>query len=151
LGLWASDHTTSMYAYQANNEDGSPLNRWMPFGELKLEGLPMLKAAIAALPREFDDWCYGYGADLGARDPFALTILAFSPSDPWRRFFHVFSFEKRRMYVRLIAELLIGKKAVAKVLRGEVYDELGGLFGLTGWPVAAAADLAGLGQMVLDE
>lgn len=151
LGLWASDHTTSMYAYQAHDENGKLLNRWMPYGELKLEGLPMLKAAIAALPKEFDDWLYGYGADLGSRDPFALTILAFSPADPWRRFFHVFSFEKRRMHIRLIAELLIGKEAATAAVRGEVYDELGGLFGLTGWPVAAVADLAGLGEMVIEE
>jgi hypothetical protein len=160
LGLWASDHTTSMYAYQANHEDGSPLNRWMPLGDLKLDPadwsdtgktIRAMKAAIAALPMEFDDWQFAYGADLGSRDPFALTILAFSPSDPWRRFFHVFSFEKRRMYVRLFAELLIGKEAVAQVLRSGVYSELGGLFALTGWPVAAVADLAGLGQMVLDE
>ena len=151
LGLWASDHTTSMYAYQAHAADGSLLNRWAPYGELKLEGIPMLKAAIAALPKEHTDYLYGYGTDLGARDPFALTILAFSPSDPWRRFFHVFSFERRRMYPRLIAELLIGEDAVKARLRGEVYTELGGLFGLTGWPVAAVADLAGLGEMVIDE
>jgi hypothetical protein len=153
LGLWASDHTTAMYAYQAHNEDGTPLNQWMPCGDLKLEGLPMLKAALAALPREFEDWLFGYGMDLGARDPFALTIFAFSPSDPWRRYFHVFSFEQRRMYPRRIAELLIGPEAVDQALRGEVYDvtELGGVFGLTGWPVAMVADLAGLGEMVIDE
>lgn len=151
LGLWASDHTTSMYAYQAYNEAGALLNRWAPYGELKLEGIPMLKAAIAALPKERTDYLFGYGADLGARDPFALTILAFSPTDPWRRFFHVFSFEKRRMYPRTIAELLIGEEAVSARLRGEVYTEYGGLFGLTGWPVSAVADLAGLGEMVTDE
>jgi hypothetical protein len=151
LGLWASDHTTAMYAYQAYNDDGTPLNQWLPFGDVKLEGLPMLKAAIAALPEGFDDWQFGYGADLGSRDPFALTILAFAPSDPWRRFFHVFSFERRRMYPRTIAELLIGKEAADKAVRSEVYTEVGGLFGLTGWPVAAVADLAGLGDMVLDE
>jgi hypothetical protein len=160
LGLWARDHTTSMYAYQAHHEDGTPFNRWTPLGDLKLDPkdwgdvgktYQVLQRAIAALPKEFDDYLYGYGADLGSRDPFALTIKAFSPTDPLRRFFHVFSFEKRRMYERLIAEMLIGKEAVAKVLRGEVYDELGGLFGLTGWPVAAVADLAGLGETVLDE
>lgn len=151
LGLWASDHTTSMYAYQARGEDGALFNRWMPYGERKLEGLPMLKAAIAALPRDRRDWLYGYGFDLGSRDPFALVIFAFSPSDSRRRFWHVFSFEKRRMHPRTIAELLIGPEAAAKALRGEVYTELGGVFGLTGWPVASAVDQAGLGDMILDE
>ncbi|HZJ68276.1 MAG TPA: hypothetical protein VFD36_32465 [Kofleriaceae bacterium] len=160
MGLWASDHTTSMYAYQAHTEDGALFNRWEPLGDLKLDPadwgdtgktIRVLKRALAALPPEYDDYLFGYGADLGSRDPFALTIKAFSPSDPWRRFFHVYSFERRRMHPRTIAELLIGPEAVAKVLRGEVYNELGGLFGLTGWPVAAVADLAGLGEMVLDE
>lgn len=151
LGLWARDHTTSMYAYQARDADGKLLNAWLPYGDQKLEGLPMLKAAIAALPKDLDGWQYGYGADLGSRDPFALTILAFSPTDPWRRFYHVFSFERRRMYPSVIAELLIGKAAAEKALRGEVYTEYGGLFGLTGWPVAAVADLAGLGEMITDE
>lgn len=160
LGLWASDHTTSMYTYQAHNEDGTPFNRWSLLGDLKFDPgdwgdngktIQVLKLALARLPKEFDDWLFGYGADLGSRDPFALTILAFSPSDPWRRFFHVFSFERRRMYIGLIAELLIGPEAVKRVLRKEPFGELGGLFSLTGWPVAAVADLAGLGQLVLDE
>lgn len=155
LGLWASDHTTSMYAYQAYREDGKTLfNRWEPFNsKLKLEGVQALAAAIASLPAGFDDWLYGYGADLGSRDPFALSIIAVSPTDPHRRFIHVFSFEKRRMRIRAIAEMLIGPDAVAQLLRGEIpdLDKLGGLFGLTGWPVAFVADLAGLGETVLDE
>lgn len=150
LGLWASDHTTAMYAYRAHGEDGGSLNQWAPYGDRKLEGLPMLEAAVAALP-DFEEWLFGYGFDLGSRDPFALTIFAFAPTDPLRRFFHVFSFERRRMYPKLIAELLIGPEAVAMALRGEVYEEPGGLFGITGWPVAAVADLAGLGETVIDE
>ncbi len=160
LGLWARDHTTAMYAYQAHDDKGRPFNRWDPLGDLKLDEkdwgdvgktYQVLQRALAALPKEFDDYLFGYGADLGARDPFALTIKALSPTDPHRRYFHVFSFEKRRMYPRTIAEMLIGKEAVEQTLRGEVPDEIGGLFGLTGWPVAAVADLAGLGEMVLDE
>jgi len=159
LGLWASDHTTSMYAYQAHDEDGKLFNRWEPLDDLKLEPadwgdttktIQVLKRAIAALPKEHDDYLYGYGADLGSRDPFALTIKAFSPSDPWRRFFHVFSFERRRMYPAKIADLLIGPEAAELARRGQTY-EAGGLFGLTGWPVSAVADLAGLGEMILDE
>lgn len=152
LGLWASDHTTSMYAYQAHNADGTLFNRWEPF-EGKLEGVQALAAAIASLPPELEDWLYGYGLDLGSRDPFALSIIALSPTDPHRRFFHVFSFEKVRMRIRAMAELMIGPEAVTKLLRGEIPDpdRLGGLFGLTGWPVAIVADLAGLGETVIDE
>jgi hypothetical protein len=160
LGLWARDHTTAMYAYQAHDADGKPFNQWNPLSDLKLDEkdwgdasktYQVLQRAIAALPEEFDDWLYGYGADLGSRDPFALTIKAFSPSDPQRRYFHVYSFEKRRMYPRTIAELLIGPEAAKLAANNEVYTELGGVFGLTGWPVAAVADLAGLGEMVTDE
>ncbi len=150
LGKWAQDNTTSMYAYQAH-KDGQLFNRWEPYGARKLEGVTAIKAAIAALPPGIDDWMFGYGMDLGSRDPFALTVKAFSPSDSLRRIWHVFSFEKRRMYARLIAELLIGGDAVEKALRGEIYDEVGGLFGVTGWPAAIVADLAGLGETLIDE
>lgn len=148
---WARNDTTSIYSYRAHNADGSLKNRWEPLEGQKLEGVAMLKAAIAKLPDEFVDYLYGYGADLGARDPFALNIIAFSPSDPRRRYWHVLSFERREMYVRLIAELLIGEEAVKLAMRGEVYTEVGGCFGVTGWPVAAVADLAGLGETIILE
>lgn len=154
LGLWARDDTTSIYAYQARREDGSLFNRWEPLGKLKLEGVAQLEAAIAALPDledESAEWFFGYGIDLGSRDPFSLNIAAFSPTDPRRHYYHVFSFERRRMHPRKIAELLIGTEAVTALLRGEVPEEFGGLFGLTGWPIAIVADLAGLGETVIDE
>jgi len=151
MARWASDDTTSIYQYQAHTKDGQPFNEWKPFGDRKLEGVAMLEAAVAALPKEFDDYLFGYGQDLGAKDPYALNIVAFSPSDRKRRFWHVFSFEKRKMYAKTIATLLIGEEAVAKAMRGEVYTETGGLFGVTGWPVAIVADLAGLGETLIDE
>jgi hypothetical protein len=153
LGLWARDDTTSMYAYRARDEHGALFNRWEPLAGRKLEGVAQLEAAIAALP-DLDDeraeWFFGYGIDLGARDPFALNIAAFSPTDPRRHYYHVFSFERRRMHPRKIAELLIGPEAVATILRGDIPEEFGGLFGLTGWPIAIVADLAGLGETVID-
>lgn len=150
LGKWAADHTTSMYQYRAHVA-GKLFNRWEPFGNKKLEGLMQIKAAIAALPKDLTDPLFGYGIDLGSRDPFALNILAFSPDDKQRRFFHVFSFEKRRMYANEIAKLLIGDEAVSIAMQGGVYTELGGLFGITGWPPAIVADLAGLGETLIDE
>ncbi len=148
--VWAADDTLNIYAYQAHRE-GKPWNQWKPYGDRKLEGVAALQAAIKALPDEFVDYLYGYGLDLGARDPFALTVLAFSPSDAARRFWHVYSFERRRMYAKTIAELLIGPEAVAIAMRGEIYTTPGGLFGLTGWPVAIVADLAGLGDAIILE
>lgn len=150
-GRWAADNTTTMYAYRAHDADGVPVNQWDPLDGRKLEGVQALTAAVAKLPAELDDWLYGYGQDLGSRDPYALNIAAYSPSDPQRRIFHVFSFGQRKMYARLIAELLIGEEAVAQALRGEVYTEVGGLFGVTGWPPAIVADLAGLGETLVDE
>jgi hypothetical protein len=161
-GRWAADSTTMIYQYRARLHgdeaaaagvpDGALWNQWSPYGDRKLEGLDMIKAAIAALPRGFDDWMFGYGIDLGARDPFALNIKAFSPSDGLRRFFHVFSFEQRGMYTRQIATMLIGEKAVALAFAGLPFlDELGGLFGVTGWPIAIVADHSGNGQTILDD
>jgi hypothetical protein len=150
MARWASDNTTTIYQYQAH-KDGKAFNQWKPFGDTKLEGVAMLEAAIKGLPKEFDDYLYGYGQDLGAKDPYALNIVAFSPSDRQRRLWHVFSFEKRKMYAKAIATLLIGEEAVAKAMRGEVYTEVGGLYGVTGWPVAIVADLAGLGETVILE
>jgi hypothetical protein len=166
LGLWAADNTTSMYAYRPHRADGTPFNQWDPLGWSALDwdtyrgmefpeqarrAVEQLKAAVKKLPPELHDWMFGYGMDLGARDPFALDITAFSPSDKARRFFHVCSFDRRKMYAKLIAELLIGVEAVAMAMRGEVYTEVGGLFGVTGWPPAIVADLAALGETVIDE
>ena len=65
---------------------------------------------------------------------------------------HVFGLERREMYAKEIATVLIGEAAVKQVLRGAgLPDKLGGLFGLTGWPVAIVADLAGLGEAILLE
>jgi hypothetical protein len=166
---WAADNTTTMYAYRAHDEHGAPFNQWDPLGwsaldwdayrsmefpEQATRAVTMARTAIAKVPRELQgELLFGFGMDLGARDPFALNVRAFSPSDPERRFWHVCSFDRRKMYARLIAELLIGPVAVAKVLRGETYDDedLGGLFRVTGWPVAIVADLAALGETIIDE
>lgn len=150
-GKWAADNTTAIYTYRAHSADGTPFNRWDPYDGKKLEGLVALKTAIDKLPSDLSDWLFGYGLDLGSKDPFALNILAFSPTDAQRRFFHVYSFEKRHMYARTIAELLIGTEATEKAIRSEVYDQVGGLFGVTGWPPAIVADLAGLGETLIDE
>lgn len=156
LAIWAANDTLNMYDYRARREgaDASLLNRWEPTGETPLEGLALLEAAIAALKKlrpEITDWLFAYGIDLGWRDPFALTILAFSPSDPRRCFYHVYSFERRKMRPSTIAALLLGEEEAKRVAAGDYPDKYGGLFGRTGWPVAIVADLAGNGESVTDE
>lgn len=165
-GRWAADNTTTMYAYRAHGPDGAPLNQWDPLGwaasdwsaydamefpEQARRAVWMIKTAVSKLPPEHSDWLFGYGQDLGSRDPYALNIVAFSPTDPHRRMFHVCCFGRRKMYAKLIAELLIGEDAVAQAARGQTYTEVGGLFGITDWPPAIVADLAGLGETLIDE
>jgi hypothetical protein len=155
LGLWAADVALAMYHYLARHDDGRICNMWDPLdlanGGAKLEGVAMLEACVAALPDDFDDWMFAYGMDMGSRDPMALNVIAFSPSDRARRFFHVLSFERRAMHAKLIAELLVGPEAVRIAMGGGAYTVLGGLFGITGWPVAIVADLAHLGEAVIAE
>ncbi|MBA2540466.1 MAG: hypothetical protein H0V17_12570 [Deltaproteobacteria bacterium] len=145
LGEWAADDTTNIYQYQATLEDGTPWNQWDP------ERLP---SGFAKLPDTFSDWLYGYGLDMGSKDPFANNVFALSPSDPKRELWHVYSFGKTKMYAKLIAIHLIGEEAVEKVLRGERVDydaPGGGCLEVTGWPAAIVADLAALGEAVIDE
>lgn len=147
---WAANNTTTMYQYRAH-VDEKPWNQWSPLGGQKLELVQMLEAAVKALPADLSGWLFGYGQDLGSRDPYALDIFALCPTDRQRRMWHVGWFDRRKMHPRTIAEVLIGATATEKAMRGEVYTELGGAFGVTGWPVAIVADLAGLGEMVIDE
>lgn len=165
LGLWAADNTTSMYSYQAHR-DGDAWNQWSPIGWTATDwddyfALPfeeqakkcawMVQECVKALPAKFTDYLFGYGSDLGSRDPYALNVRAFSPSDPERKLYHVGCFSRRDMFPRLLAELLIGPEATATAMQGRVYTKPGGLYGVTGWPAAHVADLAGLGEMVTGE
>jgi len=141
LGLWAADDTDTVFKYRPFLDDGTPWNQWDPFGDHKLEGIQALKAAIAKLGEMgLKDLRFVYPGDMGHTDPFALNILAFSPSDRLRRIFHVLAFERTSMYARPIAELLAGPEAVARLLRGESMEPLGGLLGVTGWPDASVLD-----------
>jgi hypothetical protein len=145
LGLWAQDDTENIYKYRPT-VDGEPWNQWDPPRDAS--------TGFAKLPDTFSDWLYGYGQDMGSKDPYALNIFAMSPSDPSRTLYHVYCFGKTSMYARTIATLLIGEEAVARVLRGENidYEKTGtGTFAVTGWPTAIVADLAALGEAVINE
>lgn len=133
LGRWAADDTENVYRYRPHTEDGKPWNQWDP---------PRNPATgLAELPAG-GDWQYVYALDMGHSDPLALNIFAFDPNYD-QKLRHIYCFEKRGMYARTIAELLLGPDLDP--------DDPDGLFGATGWPSAAVADLAGLGGAVLDE
>lgn len=144
LGEWAADNTENIYQYRAFFE-GQRWNSWTP----EIDGT----TGFAKLPDGFKDWHFGYGADMGSKDPFALNVFAFSPSDTSRTLYHVYSFGRTQMYARAIAKLLIGEEAVVKTLRGEQVNEKEwkGAFAVTGWPAAFVADLAHLGEAVILE
>ncbi len=130
-GQWASDHTDRVFRYQPHL-DGKPWNQWDPLNGSAIEGIGALKLALAALPTDVGTWHFVVIMDSGSRDPFALSVFAFAPSDAQRRLFHVFSFERTGMYAKLIAEMLIGPELRA--------DQPAGIFGLVGWPDAVEID-----------
>lgn len=134
LGKWATDAAELVYRYQAH-KDGQPWNQWDP------ERVGPMK--IAKLPDTYKDWNYGFGMDLGAKDPFALQVLAVSPSDPTRTVYHVWELERPEMYPKPIAQVLLGE--------GHNCRKPEGLIGAIGWPNAIVIDLAHLGANYLKE
>lgn len=144
-GIWAADDTEMMFKYRAQ-KDGADWNQWDP---------PRDRRGFAILPKgpdgkERTDWHYAYGFDMGHSDPFAVVVWAFSPSDTTRTLYHVYSFEKPKMYARLIAQLLLG--ADEKAPNGCCpHEKPEGVFKSTGWPVGLVSDMTHLGPAVLDE
>lgn len=135
LAQWAADNTNNIYHFKPRLEDGTLWNVWNPE---RIGGL-----LIGKLPEGRNDWLYVLGADMGSSDPFALHVLAASPTDPERRIYHLFEFYRPKMYARLIAELLLGPELSL--------DRPGGVIGAIGWPAAMVADMSHLGGSVLDE
>lgn len=135
LGLWAGDDTENVFKYRAHLDDGTPWNQWDP--ELNPLG-------FAKLPKQYGEWQYSYGMDLGESDPFALEIFAWSPHDPDKNLYHVYEhIHEGTMYSKKLAELLIGEP-----LRAESPE---GCIGHSGWPTGLVADMAGLGGAILKE
>jgi len=138
LGLWAADFTGRVFQYRPDR------HQWNPHGEFPLDGVQGLKAAIAALhAMGIKDLHFVMAADGGHNDPFALTMLAFSPTDQQRRTWHVMSFEKAGMYYRPEAELIAGAESIDRMLKGGTLEPLGGVLGVTGWPDASVMDTDG--------
>lgn len=132
LGQWAADDTESIYRYRAHDlTTGADHNQWDP---------PIdPRTRVAKLPE--GDWRYVYGLDLGHSDPMAVVIFAYQPSERILR--QIYNFEKRGMFAKTIAELLLGPELD--------HENPTGLFGVTGWPEAIVADTSNLGGALLDE
>jgi hypothetical protein len=122
-GRWAADATTTVFKFDPEK------NLWNPAKDV--EGLLLLKAALAALPAGHT-WHFVVADDMGHGDPFACNVFAFSPTDPDRRIWHVYWYERTGMYARPIAELTIGAGLNA--------TKPAGIFGEIGWPDAAVID-----------
>lgn len=137
LGLWAADDTDTVFRYRGHLDDGTPWNQWDP------EKDPRTGVAILPDVGHPSGWRYVYGFDLGFSDPTALEVLAWNQHDPTHTLYHVFEFEGREVYARVLAEMLIGPELEA--------DKPQGIIGRTGWPDGTAVDLASMGGAVLKE
>ena len=140
LGIWAADDTDTVFRYRPH-VDGKPWNQWDPIGRPAMT-IDDLKAVVAILVERFKDVRFVVACDEGYKDPFALNVLAFSPSDPNREILHSYGFERTEMYAKPIAELLLGEAAVVEMLtNGRMPEKLGGIFGaIGGWPDGAIID-----------
>jgi hypothetical protein len=157
LGLWAADDTEMMFRFRAvligdaarekGVPEGTPWNTWDPprVGPMAFAELP---PDAAGKPRV--DWHYAFGFDMGHSDPFAVTVFAFSPSDTTRTIYHVYSFERTKMYARPIAQLLLGVDET-KPTGCAPHERPTGLFRETGWPIGMVSDMTHLGGAILDE
>lgn len=149
LGEWAADDTENVFKYRAYTDDGAEWNSWCDGKYWSGLFVPQhfdpvwrqhSKTNPFGLP-EGREWRYVYGCDLGHSDPFALQVLAYSQT--CRAVYQVLEFEKRDMYARTIAELLLGPE-----LKHETPT---GVLKWTGWPDGMVADNAGLGDALLAE
>lgn len=150
-GRWARDNTAGVFIFDPEK------NLWRPAGERHgVDGLLLLKLAIAALPKGHE-WHFIVAGDKGAprvskeandnatdarerRDPWAINVYAFAPSDPKRDLLHVaFWPERTGLYARLIAQLMLGEDPNGP--NGCMpHERPGGILGLIGWPDGMVLD-----------
>lgn len=143
--VWAADNTLRVFGDFQPYKDGQEWNIWDPFeGRDIVEGVAGLRVAAKKLRErfpEFTDWRFVDARDMGTRDEFACSVLAFSPHDPQRRIWQVMSFERVGMYAKPIAELLLGAEYVDRFLKtGQAGTDYGGVYSVTGWPDASVMD-----------
>lgn len=157
-GRWSRDDTAAVFQFDPAK------NLWCPqkYDEQRkvfrdkadaIEGLALLKRAIAALPPGHE-WHFVVGADKGSpriskdtsddgererRDPWAFNVYAFSPSDPEQRILHTYFLERTGLYARPIAQLLLGEDP-SQPNGVRPHDSPGGILGIIGWPDGMVAD-----------
>lgn len=156
--VWAADGTLRVFGTFEPHRDEKPWNIWDPFdgGEL-IEGVAGLKIALAKLRAmfpDFTDWRHVVAMDQGSKmikeetsgraeskedrkDPFACSVLTFSPHDPMRRKWQTMTFERPGFaYGKPVAELLIGAAEIDAFVKTSKFPTVyGGVFGaLGGWP-----------------
>lgn len=123
---WIANGSESIFGYQPYDDNGNPYNCWIPDGYHK-NGFARLPAHLEGKPVH-----YAYGIDFGIKDPFALTVFAWSPEDDTKTLWQVYEFTEKDMYARKIARLLIGDNLDAA--------NPAGLIGHTGWPAGIHGD-----------
>ena len=134
LGEWAADDTSNVYVFIPYKDDGSEWNVWEPEKDA---------AGYARSPFPASDTGYGIGIDVGWKDAFALTVFAFSYTDPRRQLFQVYEINLPRQYANTIAKILIGENLS--------HENYGGVIGHIGWPDVLVGDFAGSGGALLEE
>lgn len=150
LGIWAADESEMMYTFRPYVDEimvednpelelGAPWNIWKPARD---------EYGWAVLPKERTDWRHAVGMDMGHGTPFCLQVLAFSPSDFGRDIYQRWEFHQKKMYARKIAELLVGE--TNGTIDAASPTPLS-VIGRVGWPDAMIADLANLGEAIVDE
>ena len=126
FGKWVANGSESIFGYRPYDDAGNPYNCWVPDGFHK-NGFAKLPPHLEGKPVQ-----YAYGIDFGIKDPFALTVFAWSPEDDSKTLWQVYEFSEKDMYARKIARLLIGDDLDAA--------NPSGLIGHTGWPAGIVGD-----------
>lgn len=163
--VWSADSTLRVFGTFCPNlgkddprgAEGAPWNVWDPFeGKGPIEGVAGLAIALVRLRKlfpDFTDWRHVVAMDQGSKmkkdakaggadqedrkDPFACSVLTFSPHDASRRKWQTMTFERPGYaYGKPIAELLIGAAEIDVFIKtGKFPTVYGGVFGaLGGWP-----------------
>lgn len=156
--VWAADGTLRVFGTFEPHRDEKMWNIWDPYegGEI-IEGVAGLRIALARLRKmfpDFTDWRHVIAMDQGSKmikdevsgrseqqedrkDPFACSVITFSPHDPNRGKWQTMTFERPGYaYGKPIAELLYGAEEVDAFIRTSKFPTVyGGVFGaLGGWP-----------------
>lgn len=132
LAIWAADDAERMYKFTPHLESGARWNLWNPERDQK--------TGFAIMPPGAWHWAYGF--DFGHGMPFAMNVLAWEPSDARRVIRQVFEYNRRGMYAKKIAELIIGEAKASSPFEKDI--PYGGCIGVTGWPDILVGDFAGM-------